>query len=68
MHSNVYINSTDKHALLMPEIDDSLISEGQNNLLGYVFPERMMKLIRNKPINRIRLYVKDAPINKVATS
>ena len=68
MHSDVYINSTDKHALLMPEIDDSLISEGQNNLLGYVFPERMMKLIRNKPINRIRLYVKDAPINKVATS
>ena len=68
MHSDVYINSTDKHALLMPEIDDSLISEGQNNLLGYVFPERMMKLIRNKPINRIRLYVKDAPINKVSMS
>lgn len=63
MHTSRYISSEDKDSLVHPEIDDSKINDGQNEVLGYVFPERLMKLIRNKPINRMRMYVNAAPTN-----
>ena len=63
MHTNQYISATNKDSLFIPLIDDSKIKDGQNEKLGYAFPERLMKLIRNKPINRIRMYIKAAPTN-----
>jgi hypothetical protein len=47
--------------LFKPLIDDSKIDIAQNESLGFTFPERMMKLIRNKPVNRIRMFVNAAP-------
>jgi len=53
-------SSTEVNDLFVPLIDDSKIDTAQNELLGFVFPERMMQLIRNKPINRMRMFIKDA--------
>lgn len=53
-------SSTEVKDLFVPLIDDSKIDTAQNELLGFTFPERMMQLIRNKPINRMRMFIKDA--------
>lgn len=65
MHTIQYTSTAveNRDSLVHPEIDDSKINDGQNEVLGYVFPERLMKLIRNKPINRMRMYVNAAPTN-----
>lgn len=65
MHTIQYTSTTveNRDSLVHPEIDDSKIKDGQNEVLGYAFPERLMKLIRNKPINRMRMYVNAAPTN-----
>jgi hypothetical protein len=52
--------STEINELFIPLIDDSKIDAAQNELLGFAFPERMMELIRNKPINRMRMFVNAA--------
>ena len=63
MRTNQYKSASDKDSLFVPLMDDSKIKDQQNESLGYVFPERVMRLIRNKPINRIRMYIKASPIN-----
>lgn len=65
MHTIQYTstNVENRDSLVHPEINDSKINDGQNEILGYVFPDRLMKLIRNKPINRMRMYVNAAPTN-----
>ena len=68
MRTNQYKNTEEKYELFEPLIDDSKIDTAQNELLGFTFPERMMKLIRNKPVNRMRMYIKAAPENTKTVS
>lgn len=68
MNTNQYKNAEEKYELFEPLIDDSKIDTAQNELLGFTFPERMMKLIRNKPVNRMRMYIKAAPENTKTVS
>lgn len=62
MHTTRFTSksSSEVNELFVPLIDDSKIDTAQNELLGFTFPERMMELIRNKPINRMRMFVNAA--------
>ena len=73
---NMYIsthasdNPPDTYGMGMLEalMQDNLIESRQNQNLGFVFPERMQKLIYGKTINRLRMFVRAASSISVTSS
>jgi hypothetical protein len=64
--TDYYLAHKDDDTLLMTELVDNYISGGLN-VMGYVLPERVQKLLWEKSINRMRAFIKPAS-EKVITS